>query len=310
MKEYFNLIEFKRIIHTYNKDVLATERMFRDYFESYPMDYSAYPYFVNLLITLGKFDEAEEVLNDVEKRALQNSRYYSNEKKFINFRYRIIKCHLKLLVFQKRYQDALNYCANISSDPVFKIFGDNIKTIVMYCRGQLGFLRKDFRATSGYLYSQIIEYREEDFLEHVRKHLMLSDEEIQEQDLEVKMFLDDDLSLKEEKEECTSLFVPDFPIREVIEEIKRIIPCGIKLNHGFFDNTYCFRYDGCGRLKNKLVNYFKIVAFDGTAHFITMFPCEEGEFLPHFDLNHLRPREEVKVKKISRIERFNRRYGM
>ena len=40
-----------------------------------------------------------------------------------------------------------------------------------------------------------------------------------------------------------------------------------------------------------------------------MCPCENADNFPYVDLNYLRKEDNVKVKKISQIEKFRKRYG-
>ena len=65
----------------------------------------------------------------------------------------------------------------------------------------------------------------------------------------------------------------------------------------------------CGRVDNKLANYFKVVCLHDTKDFITMCPVLEGENLPYIDINYLKEEKETsKVKRISQTEKFYQRY--
>ena len=73
---------------------------------------------------------------------------------------------------------------------------------------------------------------------------------------------------------------------------------------------YVFKYDNCGKHDNKIANYFKIICFHNTQDYITMFPCSNCENLPYVDLNYLVNSNDIpKVKTLSQIEKFNKRYN-
>ena len=114
-----------------------------------------------------------------------------------------------------------------------------------------------------------------------------------------------------ERIEQVSIFAYDFPILEIVEEIKKYIPSDKRINGGFYDNVYIFKYDYCGKVEGKTANYFKVVCFDGTSDFITIYPCVEGKNLPYTDLNYLQyanANSNNRGKVLSQIDKFNRRY--
>ena len=87
-----------------------------------------------------------------------------------------------------------------------------------------------------------------------------------------------------------------------------MIPNENKLSWGFIEDTYIFKYDGCGRDNDRLVDYFKVVTFKNSKDIITMCPSCDCEEFSHVDLNYLNDKEEQKVKKISQIDKFYKRY--
>ena len=146
------------------------------------------------------------------------------------------------------------------------------------------------RDENSYLFSQIVKYDETDFLDHIKKH-MQGEEDITEKD-------------------CCTIFGQDFPMDKIIQEIKKYIPSDKKLLLGFYDNIYYFKYDSCGRVDNKNVDYFKVVCFNGTDNFITMHPVIINENLPYQDLNYLVNEDNFsKVKRMSQIDKFNKKFN-
>ena len=139
--------------------------------------------------------------------------------------------------------------------------------------------------------NQIVEFHEEDFLEHIQKHTA-----------------NYNMNLEHPNR---AIFAPDFPLESVVQEIKKYIPSDKRLCYGFFVDTYVFRYDECGRYFHKIVDYFQVICFDdGQNHLITMYPAYNCENLPFIDLNYMKEKEKPKVKTLSQIEKFNRRYYM
>ena len=147
-----------------------------------------------------------------------------------------------------------------------------------------------YRDKYTYLLRQVIEYRESEFLKHIKKHIVDSNDLIDKTN--------------------ESVFAAEFNIIEIIEEIKKYIPSELGLCYGFLDNIYTFKYDECGRVNNKIVNYFQVVTLHDTCELITMFPVDYGEFLPYVDLNYMNKTNLPKVKRKSQIDKFNQRFGV
>jgi hypothetical protein len=106
-----------------------------------------------------------------------------------------------------------------------------------------------------------------------------------------------------------SIFLTFCKPREIVEEVKKNISFDMKLSPGFLDESYVFKYDNCGRVNNKLANYFKVICFKGTKDIITMYPALDCEHLPCVDLNYLIENKKVNDKKRpSALDRFNQRY--
>ena len=135
-----------------------------------------------------------------------------------------------------------------------------------------------------------MEYREEDFREHIKKHLA-----------------DDAINMEDASH---AIFVPEFPIDEVIEEIKKYIPSDNCIYPGGIEDAYTFKYDKCGRDNYYMTDYFKAFCFHGTGDFITISPSVVKDInFPCIDLNYLRKNDDLKVKRKSQIEKFNQRYN-
>jgi len=162
--------------------------------------------------------------------------------------------------------------------------------LILLCKKKLNKLNSDPQNNIPYIYKQIIDYKESEFLKHIKKHMADYNQDVDNPN--------------------KNIFAPNFPINEIIEEIKKYIPSNKKICPGFYEDIYIFKYDYCGRADNKIVDYFKVVTFNNTTEFITMLPVENAEYLPYIDLNYLKKEDSNnKIKKLSQIDKFNQRYN-
>ena len=281
-KGYFNSFEFEKIRDVSKKNPYEAIRLYENYFNRYPDDHFAYTYYVSMLITVGNYEKAEEVLKQVKYRLDRESIYKRNDKRARFLYYNLAFCKLKLLIYQHRYEDALSLY--YKTEDLLSL-GEQIELYLLKLNGKLDKKRVE---SDPYINRQIIEYREEDFIDHIKKHLQDYNEN--------------------NKSISKTYFSYDFPMDKVLKEIKSKLKDCSKLSWGFHEDTYVFKYDGCGRDNDKLVDYFKVICFYGTEDMITITPSSGCEEMPYMDLNYLNEKEEVKVKKISQIDKFNRRY--
>lgn len=260
---------------------------YEQYIRRYPSDYFAYTHYAEVLIALGKYDAAEELLNYVEKIYVLDERFISDNLRVQAFKQRITISRFKLLSYTEKY-DKL-YELYLDSNAV-KMNNKSIDNLFIYCNKKLGKLNLDRDRKQQYMFKQIIEYKEKDFINHSRKHLFFVNQKL--------------------KTPNNSVFSPNFQFGLALEEIKKYIPSKKALFSRFYEDLYTFKYDECGIDKGNTTDYFKVICFHNSNKFITMFPCSEGRELEYVDLNYLIPNDDnIKIKKLSRIERFNMRYG-
>lgn len=283
---YYDDWEYKRAMSTASNDPYSGVIQLKEYLEKYPLDYTTYPYYISALITIGQFDTAKENIEYVQ--AIIDSDVYKNdEKRDRILKYSILYSKFKLLCCEKKYQEAYNlYLANSEILDTFEV-----SRIVYFIKKELNLLEvnPEERACLPYFYRQTLAYEESDFLHHAKKHC--SD----------TLYCNDD----DESE-----FVSGFPIEEVVSEIKKYIPSDKKLYHGFVDNTYLFKYDNCGISNRKMVNFIKVITFNDTNNIITMYPYLKGERFPYVDLNYMEIKDKPRVKKLSQIDKFNKKFGI
>jgi len=283
---YFNSWEFSNAVSIAKNDPIEALARYEEYSKKYPKDYTAYPYYASTLITLGKFKEAEKLLNYSMNLAYEDTKFCEDAKKIKFFNHSILYVKFRLLIYLGKYDDVL------------KIYEDNhdetkdmdLNSIDFFCRIRAGKTKGERNNFNTYLFKQVVEYREEDFLEHIKKHLDEYNIDVEEPNLNV--------------------FVANFPIYDVINEIKKYIPSKRRICSGFYEDTYVFKYDGCGRDNNKLSDYFKVICFHDTSNFITIIPVFDCQNLPYTDLNYMVKEDiNVKVKRKSQIDKFRDRYN-
>lgn len=264
------------IIKKSKYDPFDTLEQLKVYIEKYPTDIVAYRTYIIVLIDLGRFEEAETIINFIEHR-------FPNfiDEKFIFNKFR-------LFCFTGRFEEANEmYKAHkeelLSVEPRIDFFD------VIYRLQKGEQLERHLSPERNYLYNQIVDYNKDDFVEHIKKHTA-----------------DYNLDIEDSNH---AIFNPDFPIDDIIDELEKIIPNENKTYFGFSNNFYVFKFNNAGRVSNKSVDFFRVVTLNGTNHFITMYPMEHGELLPHIDLNHLNKSvDSPKVRQLSRLEKFNQKY--
>lgn len=279
--KYFDKWLFEQVISLSKTNPIKAELKFEEYIKEYPNDYSIYAYYASNLITLGKFDKAEKVLKYVENIHTKDKKYAKLHDKVNKIQYDILISRLRLLCYQEKYDEAYKICLNELHET------EDFNNIIFFCKYKNGEIDLKKRKQYSYFCRQVINYEEIDFLFHIQNHLYEYNE-----NLEVSN---------------ESFFSPKFPIDKVIEEVKKYIPSDKKIYSGFLENVYIFKYDGCGRDNNKLVDYFKVVCFHNTSNIITICPSQGYENFPQVDLNYLIQDNESN-RKNSSIEKFNRKY--
>ena len=284
--KYFNKHLFSEILKIINSDPYTAKLEFEEYIMDYPLDYSAQTTYASVLIRLQEFELAEKIINEVEIKIKTDKKIKAFINKMNLDLTSIVFCRCALLCHQQRYQELYEYLKTTYYDKT-KL---KIDAVLQYCKAKLGILKMDRDTQTSYIVRQIIEYQEEDMLEHIKHHLS---------------------EAETDEEPGQAIFESNFPYNEIINEIKKYMTPEKRICLGLYDDMYVFKYDNCGKSKYKLVNYFKVICFEDTTQIITMYPASDCEKLPYVDLNHLKLQEEQpKIKVLSQREKFNRRYNL
>lgn len=142
----------------------------------------------------------------------------------------------------------------------------------------------DIKNSYGYLQNQIISYSEDMALTHILRHK----------------------SLETDRETC-SQFSYNFPLEKFYHNIKNLIPNKNKINSRYIVNIYIFKYDRVGIVEHEVVDYIRVATLANSNQILSMYPCKNEEKFSYIDLNYELV-DDNKVKKISQIEKFHKRY--
>lgn len=280
--KYFDKWEFKDALEYMESDPIRANDKFEEYLRRYPNDYGIIVYYISNLITLGKFDIAKKYINYLEDKVKTDKQFLSYTKKVEQLKSRLIFNKLRIYSYTKDYKKFYQLFFSLP-DSLRK---NEYSIVFNYVRKQDNKSLNDLRHKDSYMYNQIVNYSEGLFREHINKHLA-----------------DYNCNLDEPN---PNVFSVDFPIDKVLEEVKKYIPSDKRLCSGFLENVYVFKYDSCGRDKNKVVDYFKVICFHDTCDMITIVPVNKIENMPYVDLNYM-IENKYESKRESARDRFNRK---
>ena len=276
---------FNKAFEIADSNPIESKARYEEYLKEYSNDYSAYPYYVYVLITLGEFEKAEKVLDYVERAYVSDPSFTYKTRKIKLLKNNIFCDRLKILSYTGRYSLMYKMCVE-NPDMIKEL---DINAVDFYAKKKCGLLDRMSRNKHSYLFKQILEYSESEFLEHVKHHLM-------------EHSYDSDTPGE-------SYFSLDFPLDDVILEVKKYLLSDRRIYSGYYQDIYVFKYDGCGRTNNKSVDFFSVIVFHDTMDIITMFPTLEGKNLPYIDLNYMTyNNKNTKVRRMSQIDKFNARF--
>ena len=286
-KKYFSEAGLQYAQSIIKTNPLEAKTRFEIYLKNYPNDYYARAYYILLLIRLGECEQANSEYNYINNKTANDFKFTSSNKRVVGFQCIMALAKAKLLAHAEKYQELLDFYRNNIN--LFSNRGD-MAILSYYCRNKLGLITDTIDENqASYRYMQTVDYKEERFKEHIKKH-------------QVEYNNDEEIN--------SSLFNEDFPIDKIITEIKKYIPSNKKLYLGLFADEYFFKYNNCGHVMSKSTNYFKVSVFHNTTNFITMCPTLNGENLPNIDLNYMIIEDSnTKVKRLSQIDKFNRRFN-
>ena len=279
--KFYNPLEFVKAIKYFETNPRLASSKLEDYLKVYPHDKYAQCFYIDSLLCIRDFDRAKALIENFD---IYDSKIMVDSDRLFHIKSKLNYIKAKLYSHQKEYEKAAE---TLSRDMYDKHC--DIDKCVFYCKLRAG---EDIASElDSYFYSQMRSYSEEYFRHHINKH--------------IAKYRHDDIVVG-------SAFVDSFPVDEVIEELKRIIPSNMDKGFfsGIYDDTYFFKYDNCGRDDAKYTDYFQVVTIHDSINFITMMPCSLDGIENAIDLNYLKKDQSShSLKRNSQIEKFNKRYG-
>ena len=273
-EQYYDNYLLANIMKWFKYEPFSTMDNLEQYIEKYPLDVVAYTYYSQILIDMNDFESAQKLLDYIDETFPTEK----DERVLFN-RFRILCLSEDYEKAKQFYEEHKHGLLAIDSrtdffETIYKIrHGSDLK--------RSGFNR--------YLQNQLIDYQEDSFIDHIKKHLA-----------------DYNMDLEEPN---PAVFNSDFPLDKVLNELKTLIPNETRTNFSFYNNFYVFKYDNVGKVDRKTVNYFRVVVINGTNKIVTMYPLEHGENLPYVDLNYLNTMyQKPKERTLSRVDRFYQKY--
>ena len=297
-RKSFNSEVRKYIISLIEINPYLAKKEFKEYLDVYDEDYYAVDKYVNTLIILGEFDEAEEQLKILEE-LIQRVSSLKRKPGVIEFLIgRVFINKMNLLCRQEKFEELYKYY-NENYKLIQNLLGNYFEGLMIFCKCKLGII--DLETTKKHptssLSKQIINYDENAFFELVKRRI------------EVSPNTTGNFTAVHED----GVFVENFPLDEIVKKIKSIILSkdDKRLYYNFATCHYIFKYNNCGKVNGESTNYFRVVCLQNTNQIITMYPAVGCENLPCVDLNKRYDSLDDKplIKKRNRVEEFNRRFG-
>lgn len=279
---FFSGWELQKIYELAKYDIDASYEQTLSYIEKYPHDMFGKIHLAQLMFNLNK-PEFEEYLIYLEDYFYNYSKKDNPNRDFRTY-VELIVLKINLHFLKGEYDEAYNlYLENkIECDKKDKFTGFSL-----IIKKKLGISDKyDKTLFDSYCFDQIKDYSETNFLEHIKKHQLR-------------------YNLNNPKYSL-GLFNENFPTDNILEEIKKIVPCQERLLGINGVDLYCFKYDHCGRQKNSTTDYFCLITIHDTREFITMYPSTHCNKKHCIDLNYLNDIY-TKDSTVNAIEKFSKR---
>ena len=279
--------EFQKAFAYIDKNPFTAKKMLSDYIKKYPTDYYSIAYYISLLERLNQFAEAKHIFREVDAITKNDYSFMQNKARYKGFQCVMALNKVKILASDGKFKELLDYYEK--NQVLFENRRDT-EYLLYYSKAKLGLIDETTIKLGPYRFLQAVNYSEKRFKENLLRHTATNYGYYERPDYRI--------------------FTSDFPIDTVINEVKKHIPSDNKICPGLYDDVYYFKYDNCGTVNGEVTNYFKVVCFQNTNELIKMYPANDGDNIPKEDLNYIQYQVvDSKVKRLSQIEKFNRRFN-
>lgn len=186
------------------------------------------------------------------------------------------------------YEEALNLLPLVYETRCIKPYSVSLSELVM--KKQLGI---SFKAPEGlnpdYIKGQILNYDEQKAFTRVSEHLTETDKN-------------------------TAVFNKKINLKKLFDIIKQNINPDNKVNTEEFMELYYFAIPNVGYNNETISNFVKVVVAPNTNNILTMYPVTDVEidYINNLDIDYsiIFNEENNKVKTLSRIDKFNKKYNI
>ena len=278
MNYYFDKQEYQYAKLFFKVNPYTCKTQMENYINKYQKDYVAKIYYSKILKVLGNFQSAYELLNNQETIVMCDKKLSNDFNKYRTILDKILYQKLRCLCYLEKF------------DEVEKLLFENKKFTqtfkYSYFYNLVNYSKLKSLDFEGYRLSQLFNYSDEDFLDHIKKHMYQTVEDY----------------------DVVSTFNTNFPFEKVFNEVKKNILFSKAYYYGTYEDIYIFKYDKCGVTNGKETDYFLVATFHNTNKYISMYLAEENLRIDYIDLNYLKISNNNNVKRLSQIDKFNSRY--
>lgn len=195
-----------------------------------------------------------------------------------------------LYYFLNKYEEAIELLPILYKEGIIKAYSLSISELVM--KTQLGIDMKVKKIDKhDYIKSQILDYNDDLAIEHIKEHLNPNVED-----------------------SSKSYFNNNLDLEYLYWLIRNSINNENKVNIDEILEAHYFAISKIGFHNGNACNYLKVVVVPNTNKIITMYPINDvgnGYIAPlDIDYDKLFKKETCKVKRISQIDKFNKKYNM
>lgn len=216
------------------------------YVNEYNKDYLMLVVYANNLLKFGRIEEAGAILAQIKKEDIT---FYNTIKKY-HFTY------IRYLLLAQKYQECLDYIMH--HRVAFRDQNDCFY-IIGYCQQQLKG-NAEPNGYTGYVYNQVLNYREEDTKDYLS-------------------------NLTVDKDNSKSQFNPEFPVLEAYEIVKKLMDESSKFYFGTILAESVFKVPNCGNIHEKKLDYITVESIIHTNNIVLMFPSDNPNKLDYIDLS-------------------------
>lgn len=256
-----------------DKKYSSYEKEATKYLEKYPNDVIVRFMRARAYRKLNRFDEAIEDLK-------YNLRLEDNDHSLLELYF--------IYYYLNRYEEAIELLPLLYQNRPINAYSVSISELVM--KKQLGI---DVKVRKGekcdYIRSQIFNYSTDLALSHLDKHINRSEENI-------------------------SYFNENININALFNLVRKNIKNSKKVNTEEILEIHYLGISNVGTFNNEPCNYLKVVVVPNTTNIISMYPTNNVDYNYvsniEFEHNELFNKTEEKVKRMSKIDKFNKRYNM